>query len=84
VLFELEELSPATRYNEYVMTGLRTIWGCDLQKIAPAFQAYFLENVQPFMDKGQVLAQNHQYRLSNSGKFMADYIAAQLFFIENN
>lgn len=83
-LFELEELSPATRYNEYVMTGLRTIWGCDLQKIAPAFQAYFLENVQPFMDKGQVLAQNHQYRLSNSGKFMADYIAAQLFFIENN
>lgn len=83
-LFELEELSPATRYNEYVMTGLRTIWGCDLQKIAPAFQAYFLENVQPFIDKGQVLVQNHQYRLSNSGKFMADYIAAQLFFIENN
>jgi oxygen-independent coproporphyrinogen III oxidase len=83
-LFELEELSPATRYNEYVMTGLRTIWGCDLQKIAPAFQAYFLENVQPFIDKGQVLAQNHQYRLSNSGKFMADYVAAQLFFIENN
>lgn len=83
-LFELEELSPATRYNEYVMTGLRTIWGCDLQKIAPAFQAYFLENVQPFIDKGQVLAQNHQYRLSNNGKFMADYIAAQLFFIENN
>ncbi|WP_373550887.1 radical SAM family heme chaperone HemW [Haliscomenobacter sp.] len=83
-LFELEALSPATRYNEYVMTGLRTIWGCDLQKIAPVFQSYFLENVQPFIDKGQVLVQNHQYRLSASGKFMADYIAAQLFFIENN
>lgn len=83
-LFELEELSPATRYNEYVMTGLRTIWGCDLQKIAPVFQSYFVENVQPFIDKGQVLMQNHQYRLSASGKFMADYIAAQLFFIENN
>ncbi len=83
-LFELEELSPATRYNEYVMTGLRTIWGCDLQKIAPIFQPYFVENVQPFIDKGQVLVQNHQYRLSASGKFMADYIAAQLFFIENN
>ena len=83
-LFELEELSPATRYNEYVMTGLRTIWGCDLQKIAPLFQPYFVENVQPFIDKGQVLVQNNQYRLSASGKFMADYIAAQLFFIENN
>lgn len=83
-LFELEALSPATRYNEYVMTGLRTIWGCDLQKMAPGFQSYFLENVQPFMDKGQVLVQNKQYRLSDSGKFMADYIAAQLFFIENN
>ena len=83
-LFELEALSSATRYNEYVMTGLRTIWGCDLQKITPVFQSYFLENVQPFIDKGQVLVQNHQYRLSASGKFIADYIAAQLFFIENN
>lgn len=83
-LFELEELSPATRYNEYVMTGLRTIWGCDLQKITPAFQSYFVENLQPFIDKGQVRVENQKYRLSASGKFMADYIAAQLFFIENN
>lgn len=83
-LFELEELSPATRYNEYVMTGLRTIWGCDLQKITPAFQSYFVENIQPFIDKGQVRVENQKYRLSASGKFMADYIAAQLFFIENN
>lgn len=83
-LFELETLSPATRYNEYVMTGLRTIWGCDLSKIEPAFQVFFRENIQPFIKKGQVLVQGENYRLSPSGKFIADHIASELFFIENN
>jgi len=83
-LFEQEILSPATRYNEYVMTGLRTIWGCDLQKIDLAFQSFFLENIQPFIAQGQVLVQEQNYRLSPSGKFIADHIASELFFIENN
>lgn len=83
-LFEREILSPATRYNEYVMTGLRTIWGCDLQKIEPGFRAFFLENIQHFVKKGQVLVQEQNYRLSIEGKFIADHIASELFFIENN
>lgn len=83
-LFERETLDPATRYNEYVMTGLRTVWGCDLQKIEPTFQSFFLENIQPFIAQGQVLVQEQKYRLSPSGKFIADHIASELFFIENN
>ena len=35
--FEAETLSPTDRYNEYVMTGLRTIWGIDLERIALEF-----------------------------------------------
>ncbi|AEE50473.1 oxygen-independent coproporphyrinogen III oxidase [Haliscomenobacter hydrossis DSM 1100] len=83
-LFERETLSPATRYNEYVMTGLRTIWGCSLDKIDPAFRTFFLENIQPFITKELVLVQEQRYRLSDTGKFMADHIASELFFIENN
>jgi oxygen-independent coproporphyrinogen-3 oxidase len=81
-VFEREILSPATRYNEYVMTGLRTTWGCQLEKIDPAFRAFFLENVQPFLAKGLVIEHAHTYRLSEAGKFMADYIAAELFSVE--
>ena len=83
-LFEREALSPATRYNEYIMTGLRTIWGCTLDKIDPAFRAFFLENIQPFIAKELVLVHEQRYWLSDTGKFMADYIASELFFIENN
>lgn len=83
-LFELEELSPATRYNEYVMTGLRTIWGCDLQKMELLFQDFFLKNVQKFILTGSIVVSGQKYRLSNTGKIMADYIASELFFIEKN
>lgn len=83
-LFERETLSPATRYNEYIMTGLRTIWGCTLDKIDPNFRTFFLENIQPFIAKELVLVHEQRYRLSDTGKFMADYIASELFFIENN
>ena len=83
-LFEREALSPATRYNEYIMTGLRTIWGCTLDKIDPTFRTFFLENIQPFIAKELVLVHEQRYWLSDTGKFMADYIASELFFIENN
>src|SRR5690606_26761880 len=34
---EKEKLTIADRYNEYVMTGLRTIWGVSLQRIETEF-----------------------------------------------
>jgi len=38
---EIEELSVFDRYNEYVMTGLRTIWGVDLTRVSNEFGAEF-------------------------------------------
>jgi hypothetical protein len=38
--------------------------------------------VQPFLAKGLVIEHAHTYRLSEAGKFMADYIAAELFSVE--
>ena len=39
--FETEILTPAQRYNEYVMTSLRTMWGCDVNKIRKEFGEEF-------------------------------------------
>lgn len=82
-LFEQETLSPAQRYNEYIMTSLRTIWGAKLQKIkdfGDEFEAYFLENIQRFMQLNYIMIKENAYVLTDEGKLLADFIAAELFW----
>ena len=84
--FELETLSPAQRYNEYVMTGLRTQWGCEEQRIrtlGEPMAAYFFSEIQAFIAAGQVEKNAGTYRLTREGKFLADRIASDLFWVEN-
>lgn len=81
--FEREELSLQERYNEYIMTSLRTIWGSDLNKIEalePVFKTQFLHKIQPYLDNKTVEQNGNIYRLTKAGKLLADNIAMQLFF----
>lgn len=79
----IEELSPSDRFNEYIMTSLRTMWGTNLQKIAQDFGTSLsnetLKEVQPFIENGQVVVEEQKIRLTNTGKLFADGIAASLF-----
>ena len=80
--FERELLSPAQRYNEYVMTSIRTKWGVDERKIAAdygQFIALFQQGVQPYVEGGQITASDGIYTLSKTGKLLADRIASDLF-----
>lgn len=78
--FELEVLTPTQRYNEYVMTGLRTSWGCNLLEISKlGFEEYFAEGAKLFLADGTMERIGDVYRLTASGKFLADGIAAELF-----
>lgn len=85
VPFEREVLTIAQRYNEYVMTSLRTQWGCDLDAVA-AIDApladFFARSAQSFVEKGMLIRENNVYRLASSAKFLADGIAADLFWVE--
>jgi oxygen-independent coproporphyrinogen-3 oxidase len=81
--FEKEILTPAQRYNEYVMTSLRTMWGADLEKIramSEAFAAHFEQSAQPFLKNGKMERAGDIFRLTCTGKFLTDGIAAELFF----
>jgi oxygen-independent coproporphyrinogen-3 oxidase len=84
----IEELSIHDRFNEYVMTSLRTKWGIDLQKIADDFGKDFLEetnyNLKSFEDKDWLLTDQHKIILSPKGKLFADHIASELFIVEND
>jgi oxygen-independent coproporphyrinogen III oxidase len=81
--FEIENLTDRDRYNEYVMTSMRTIWGCDLGKIAAfgqKFEDYFLLEIKKHLAKGTVQKKEANYVLTSKGKFFADGISSELFF----
>jgi oxygen-independent coproporphyrinogen-3 oxidase len=79
-LFELEFLSLADQYNELVMTGLRTIWGVDVERLEQPYRGYFLKNIHQFVDRGYVLKSNKKYFLTPAGRLLADGIASDLFY----
>lgn len=83
----VEELSLNDRFNEYIMTSLRTMWGTDLQKINTDFGKDFLaetkHNLKNFEDKDWLLIDGDKICLSQNGKLFADHIASELFIIAN-
>ena len=83
-LFELETLTSEQRYNEYVMTSLRTQWGCNLARIRAidaGFEGYFLGEVAPFLEDGTVQRSEAVFFLTRKGKFVGDYVASELFWV---
>jgi len=81
--FEREELSANDRFNEYMLTGLRTMWGVSANYITSHFEQefyfHFLNAVKPYLERGLVLELNGTYTLSRDGKLLADRIASELF-----
>jgi len=83
-LEEKEVLTMEQRYNEYVMTSLRTVWGCDAVHIrnvfGETFESYFLRNALPYLEKKHLYREGSKYFLTEQGKLFADGIAGELFF----
>ncbi|MHC5308630.1 radical SAM family heme chaperone HemW [Myroides sp. LJL116] len=82
--FEKEHLSLADRYNEYIMTGLRTIWGVDTLRIAEdfgkTFQDYVLQGAQKHINSGLMHLENGVLTITDQGKFLSDGLASDLFW----
>jgi oxygen-independent coproporphyrinogen-3 oxidase len=82
---EIEILSTADRYNEYIMTGLRTIWGVSLDRIEKEFGFVYLEylnkQVQKFLNDELVLVEDNVLKTTKKGKFLTDGIASDLFYL---
>ena len=83
LFYEKERLSTEDKFNEYVMTSLRTSWGCDIEKIerdyGKSYAHHFLKNIKKYLENGEMLKENNTYFLSEKGKLFADGIAADLF-----
>jgi oxygen-independent coproporphyrinogen-3 oxidase len=83
VPFEQEVLTSVQRLNEYIMTSLRTMWGCDLEKVAVEWGSEYRDAVataaQPHLHDGRLTLDKHKLLLTRAGKLFADGIAADLF-----
>lgn len=84
---EIEELDTRTRYNDYILTGLRTKWGIELDFIASNFGAdylsYCLEQAEPFLKEGLLMRDNNTVRLSREGIFISDGIMSDLMKLDD-
>lgn len=82
---ETEILSKSDRYNEYIMTGLRTIWGVSLERIENEFGIEYLDylnkQVQKFLADELVYISENILRPTAKGKFLTDGIASDLFYL---
>jgi len=80
---EKEILTTGQRYNEYVMTSIRTSWGCDLEHISNVFgesyKSYCLKQLENYTFSGHIRNDGSRLILTQQGKLFADGIAAQLF-----
>ena len=80
---EIEILTLTDRYNEYIMTGLRTIWGVSLKKVeedfGKLFKDYLIERADIFINQHLLYIDDGHIRVSRKGQFLSDGISSELF-----
>jgi len=79
--YEGEELTVRTRFNEYIMTSLRTMWGIDLDFVEKTFEKegydYIINMAGKFKDYGLMKQENKNLVLTNQGKMISDNIISE-------
>lgn len=82
---EIETLSTTDKYNEYIMTGLRTMWGVSLDKIESDFgknyKKYLLLQSEKYINQHLLYIDDNKLLTTKKGKFLSDGIASDLFKI---
>ena len=82
---ESEILSKTDQYNEYIMTGLRTIWGVSLEKIETEFGSNYLDylkqQTEKYISDNLLKVENNILKTTKKGKFLCDGIASDLFLL---
>ncbi|MDA3891056.1 MAG: radical SAM family heme chaperone HemW [Salinivirgaceae bacterium] len=85
--FESETLSEIDKYNEYLMTWLRTLWGVNIEKVGELFGQYrrnsLVKSLKPFIDANSLYMKEGCAVLTDEGVFITDTILADLMILPN-
>ena len=84
--YDFEVLTEEQRFNEYVLTSLRTKKGCDKEYVKNRFSTFLVEfltlSVNKWQKNGEIEENEGFYILSKKGKLVADWIASDLFYVK--
>lgn len=84
IIDQKEYLSKDQLFNEYILTSLRTSWGCDIEHIKNVFGEkychHFEKNSKDALKEKKVIRKRNIYTLTNKGKLFADGITSSLFY----
>ena len=84
--FELEELDLYTRYNDFVITSIRTCWGMPLSQLRTTYGEelynYCLRMAKPHIGQGVLEIKEDTLKLTPQGIFISDGIMSDLLWIE--
>ena len=83
--FELEELDLYTRYNDFVITSIRTCWGMPLSRLQTEYGEelyhYCLRMAKPHLEQGVLQLQDEVLKLTSKGIFVSDGIMSDLLWV---
>ena len=84
--FEIEELDLYTRYNDFVITSIRTCWGMPLSQLRTTYGEtlynYCLRMAKPHIQQGVLEIKEDTLKLTSEGIFISDGIMSDLLWIE--
>ena len=82
--YEMEVLTENDKFNDYLITGLRTMWGIDKVEIKEKFGDLYLQHLEKELTKfdgmGYLQTSNDRIKLTESGMFVSDKIVAEIFY----
>lgn len=84
VYWDAEDLTEWDRYNEYIMTGLRTMWGVEEEKIdqfSADLSLEFYRNLKLEKLKGNIVSEKARHVLSSQGQAIADSVISGFFYV---
>lgn len=83
---EIEYLDENTRYNDFILTGMRTMWGINLTELERLFgsqrKEYCLKNVRKYANQGFVTQSENKLKLTREGIFISDGIMSDLMWVD--
>jgi oxygen-independent coproporphyrinogen-3 oxidase len=85
---QVEILTLNNRFNEYLMTSLRTHWGTDMHYVRSNFGTEYanlvLAKAETLLQKNWIKVENEKLALTEEGKLFADHIAAEFFIVDHD
>ena len=83
---ETECLDKNTSYNDFILTGMRTMWGVNLvvleSRFGTSMKDYCMRNVQKYINQGFVTNNDNVLKLTREGIFISDGIMSDLMCVE--